>query len=120
MKIQIKSIKGDVLFEHTEENNTIKLTVEKAVKDGVYLEEANLAGTDLEGADLEDANLAGADLNGTNLKDANLSSADLRFAVLTGTKIRNANFTGVSLEDVVYKNKRGISFESKIRKSRFN
>jgi hypothetical protein len=34
IKIQIKNIQGKVLFEHECENNTIKLTLEKAVKEG--------------------------------------------------------------------------------------
>ena len=63
---------------------------------------------------MEDANLAGADLSGANLKDANLSCADLRFAVVTDTEIINANFTGVSLEDVVYENTLGVLFKDYI------
>ena len=43
-KIQIKSWLGDILFEHEEENNTIKKTVVKAAASG-----ANLYGADLSG-----------------------------------------------------------------------
>lgn len=44
MKIQIKSIRGDVLFEYEKENNTIKDTLEEAVKQGADLYGANLNG----------------------------------------------------------------------------
>lgn len=52
VKIEIKSIFGNVLFEFSKENNTIKDTVEEAVR----------RGADLRGADLRDANLRDADL----------------------------------------------------------
>lgn len=42
IKIQIKSIWGGVLFEHEKENNTIKDTLEEAVKQGANLYGANL------------------------------------------------------------------------------
>ena len=44
IKIQIKSIWGEVLFEHEKENNTIKDTLEEAVKQGANLNGANLYG----------------------------------------------------------------------------
>ena len=55
IKIQIKSVFEKVLFALEKENNTIKETLEQAVK-----ENANLEGANLEGADLEGANLKGA------------------------------------------------------------
>lgn len=42
IKIQIKSVLGDVLFECEKENNTIKDTVEEAVRQGANLGDANL------------------------------------------------------------------------------
>lgn len=56
-KIQIKSTKGEVLFEHETEENTVRKTVEAAVK----------AGVNLSGASLIDASLLGANLSGANL-----------------------------------------------------
>ena len=70
IKIDIKSIFGNVLFSFEKENNTIKDT----------LEEANFRGADLRGADLEDANLEGAYLRGAYLGGANLRSAYLEDA----------------------------------------
>ena len=72
VKIEIKSIFGDVLFEYSKENNTIRDTIIEAVNRG-----ANLRGADLSGADLSGANLRGADLSGANLRDADLSGAYL-------------------------------------------
>ena len=65
VKIEIKSIFGNVLFEYTKEDNTIRDTLIEAVKRG-----ANLRGADLGGADL-----GGADLGGADLRDANLGGA---------------------------------------------
>ena len=50
IKIQIKSIWGDILFEYEKENNTIKDTLEEAVRQGANLNGANLYGANLYGA----------------------------------------------------------------------
>jgi hypothetical protein len=85
MKIEIKcSLTGTVLFEHDAEVNTIKLTLEAAVKAGANLDGANLAGANLDGANLAGANLAGANLDGANLAGANLDGANLAGANLDG------------------------------------
>ena len=81
-KIKIESIFGKLLFEHEAEDNTIKKTLEEAVKSGAYLgdanlRDANLGGANLVGANLRDANLVGANLVGANLRDANLGGANL-------------------------------------------
>ena len=55
IKIQIKSVSGKVLFELEKENNTIKETLEQAVK-----ENANLNNANLRNANLYDANLRNA------------------------------------------------------------
>ena len=54
IKIVIKSIFGNVLFEYSKEGNTIKDTIKEAIK----------CGADLRGADLRDADLRGAYLRG--------------------------------------------------------
>ena len=103
-EIQIKNIDGVVLFSHTAENNSIKLTVEEAVKKNVNLALADLgdaelawadlAGANLEGANLEDADLSWADLIGANLEDANLKDANLK-----GANLNEANISGADLAD---------------------
>ena len=71
MKIEIKHrYSGDVLFEHEQENNSIKVTVCAAIKSGADLSVAYLSGADLYGADL-----SGADLSRSDLSEANLSEA---------------------------------------------
>lgn len=65
IKIEIKNIfTGSIIFEYSKENNTIKETIEKAVKDGANLDQANLVGANLVGANLFRANLVGANLYG--------------------------------------------------------
>lgn len=63
IKIDIKSVFGNVLFSFEKENNTIKDTLVEA-----YLEGANLEGAYLEYAYLEYAYLKGANLKGAYLE----------------------------------------------------
>ena len=56
-KIEIKTICGDIIFTHEKENNTIKDTLQEAVKNGANLSEAYLSGAYLVGANLSGANL---------------------------------------------------------------
>lgn len=102
VKIEIKSIFGDVLFEYSKENNTIKDTIIEAVKRDANLGDANLRGAYLDGANLGGADLGGADLGGAYLRgaylrDANLGGADLRGANLGGANLRDANLRGADL-----------------------
>ena len=83
IKFEIKNRwTGSILFEYEKEDNTLKYTVEKAVKEKIDLEGANL-----EGANLEEANLEGANLRGANLEEANLEGANLEGANLRGVYI---------------------------------
>jgi hypothetical protein len=86
IKIQIKSIWGDILFEHEKENNTIKDALIEAIKSGADLRGANLSGADLYGADLSGADLRGANLYGAHLCGAHLCGVDLSGADLRGAK----------------------------------
>ena len=75
--IQIKSTSGDVLYEHTCEENSVRNTVEEAVKNDANLHNANLRNANLRFAYLRGADLRGADLSGADLSGANLRGADL-------------------------------------------
>ena len=102
-KIQIISIFGNVLFEFEKDNNTIKDTVEEAVKNranlyGANLDRANLYRANLDGANLNGANLDGANLNGANLYGANLYRASLDRASLYGANLNGANLDGANLD----------------------
>ena len=90
MNIQIKScFTAAVLFEHDCENNSIRLTLELAIKSGAYLSDAYLIGANLSRADLSGAYLIGANLRGANLRGANLIGADLSGAYLSGAYLNN-------------------------------
>ena len=103
LKIQIiHFLTGVILFEYETEENTIKKTVEEAVKRGAGLRgadlrEADLRGAGLRGANLRGANLRGANLRGTNLREAGLWGADLRGAGLRGADLRGAGLRGADL-----------------------
>ena len=94
IKIQIKSVFGKVLFELEKENNTIKETLEQAIKENANLYNANLEGANLRGANLEGANLYNANLYNAYLRGANLEGANLEGANLRGANLRGANLEG--------------------------
>lgn len=85
---------GKVLFSHTCEGNTQRITVEQAVSQDVSLRYANLSGFDL-----KEANLFGADLYNAFLREANLWGADLR-----DTDCRHATFEGAVCDSAFFDN----------------
>ena len=90
MNIQIKSrFTAAVLFEHDCENNSLRITLELAIKSGADLSDAYLSRADLSDANLSGANLIGADLSGADLSGADLSGADLSGANLSGAYLKN-------------------------------
>ncbi len=107
--IKIKDRNDRVIFTHTCEKNTIRITLEKALSERTNLAYANLTNADLENADLEDvilrdSNLRGADLKGANLigadlTGANLTNADLEDVILIGACLRGTNLEGANLKD---------------------
>ena len=109
VKFEIKNKwTGSVLFEYEKEDNTLKKTVEKAVKEGANLEGADLEGAYLRGADLEGAYLKGADLEGANLRGVNLKGVNLKEAYLRGADLRGAYLKGADLEGA---NLRGVNLK---------
>ncbi len=100
IKIIIKSrLTGDILFEYEKENNSLKDTLEEAVKKHANLRYADLRYADLKGAYLYGANLLGADLRYANLEDANLKDADLKGAYLDGAYLINAYLNNANLNN---------------------
>ena len=82
-KIEIKDWRTkEVIFFFEKENNTIKETLEEAVKQGVDLSFADLAN-----ANLSYANLSNAKLNYANLERCKLFLTDLRNADLKNTSL---------------------------------
>ena len=98
IKIQIKNIVGKVLFEYEQENNTIKKTLEEAVKRKIYLGGADLGGTCLEGANFGGAYFINANFEGANLECASLECADLRGANLECANLKDASLIGAYLK----------------------
>ena len=90
--IQIKNKNREVLFEHDDKDNSIKETLELAVKNRV-----TLSGADLTDVDLTDTTLSGADLTYTNLSKADLRRANLSRATLSGANLWLANLRGADL-----------------------
>ena len=81
MKIEIKScVDGSVLYFHEQYGNTMKITLELAVKAGAELNYAELNYAKLNGAKLNDAKLNGAELNHAELNGAKLNGAELNGA----------------------------------------
>nr|DAW56841.1 MAG TPA: pentapeptide repeat protein [Caudoviricetes sp.] len=118
IKIDIKSIFGNVLFSFEKENNTIKNTLVEATLNGANLLEADLRGANLRGADLRGANLRGAYLENADLKWADLKYADLRdvyleYADLRGADLRDADLKWADLRDADLRgaNLRGTDFK---------
>ena len=99
IKIDIKSVFGNVLFSFEKENNTIKDTLVEANLKDADLGNASLDGADLEGAYLRGAYLRGANLRGANLRGASLEYADLRGANLEYADLRNANLEYANLRN---------------------
>ena len=89
MKITIKSIFENVLFEHTCENNTLLKTLKEALKEDIDLKYVNLSGVKWSNTDLNGADLNGADLSGAKLSNAKLNGAKLRYAKLIGSDTTN-------------------------------
>ena len=88
MKLSILSrFNASILFEYEAEENSLKITLQVAVKNGADLRGANLDGANLRGANLYGADLDGADLYGANLRGADLRGASLRDANLDGEKL---------------------------------
>ena len=107
MKIEIKNVKGEAIFSHECEENTIRKVVKAAIEQEADLSGANLSRADisdadlgyadLSGADLGYADLRGADLSRANLSGACLSYADLSYADLSGANLSGANLSGANL-----------------------
>jgi hypothetical protein len=103
MKIEIKHRHNNsVLFAHECDENSLKITLQMALKTssdlyGADLRGANLGGADLYRADLYCANLVGANLRGADLGGANLRGADLRGADLYRADLYCADLGGANL-----------------------
>lgn len=88
-----------IIFSYECEDNTIKKTVEEAVRRKISLAFADLTCLDLSGVDLRNADLRWADLSDTNLLGADLRCSILNNVDLRNTDLRGANLLGAELDN---------------------
>ena len=99
-KIDIKKWgTGEVIFSHECEDNTIKKTVEQAIKQAVRLDYADLIDADLSYANLRWGSLIKAKLDGANLSYANLENAELFKAGLYNANLSNTYLKNADLRN---------------------
>ena len=100
MKIEIKhKFTGAVIFAYEKENNTIKDTVEEAVRLNVSLEYANLENSNLQNCDLENCKLQNANLQNCDFRNSNLAYSYLEYANLQNCDLRYANLKNADLKN---------------------
>lgn len=112
--IRLINRSGITLYEHECENNTIKLTLEKAVREGVQLREVYLRAADLEGVNLEggflwNANIRYAKLKGANLKDTRFNSVLADGADLRDVQTEGSDLIGYTMQ-INWLTQRGVTF----------
>lgn len=96
-EIRIKNIDGEILFTYTCDNNSLKETIEQAIRQNINLRGADLRDINLSGSDLNHANLRYADLRGANLRETSLRGANLYGADLRGADLTYTDFTWCTL-----------------------
>ena len=94
---EIKNTKGKVIYSHKCDDNTVKITVEKAIVRTLIYLMLDLYNDNLSNADLSNANLHNANLYNDNLSNADLHNANLDHANLQDANLRNANFNNANL-----------------------
>ena len=98
MKIEIKNRwNGSVIFSHECEDNTIELTLLKAIAEYSDLRDSDLSGSDLSGSDLSGSDLRGSNLRDSDLRGSNLRGSDLRDSDLSGSDLSGSDLSGSDL-----------------------
>ena len=81
MKIEIKNKwTGEVIFAHDCDNNSVRVTVQAAIRAKVNLRGSDLRNSDLRGSDLSGSDLSYSNLSGSNLSGSNLSNSDVDYS----------------------------------------
>jgi len=88
MKIQIKRLNGEIIFEHEQEDNTIAKTLVEALENGIK----DFRYADFRSADFSSANFRYADFSSANFRSADFSYADFSSANFSYANFSYANF----------------------------
>ncbi len=122
MLIEIKNhFSSEIIYKYENKENSIKITITKAVElkidlRGAYLQGADLLGANLEGSYLQGANLQGANLEGSYLQGANLQGSNLQGAYLRGANLRGSDLQGAKYgEEIIIDIKMFSGFGSERR-----
>lgn len=98
VRVQVRSIvDGSTIYSYECKGNTVRQTLERAVREKVRLCNACLNGADLDRASLNGADLSGACLQGASLQGASLRGADLSYTDLSGADFTDADMSGAFL-----------------------
>lgn len=92
--IELKNIKGKVLYSYTCENNNISKTLKQAVEENVYLNSVVL-----KDVTIENINLINLSLKGATLMNVVINNSSLEHSDLSDTKIFNSHFYNTSLAE---------------------
>ena len=92
-----------VIFEYTCNDNTMKQTVEEAIRQKISLGGADLSYLDLSCMDLSYADLNTTDLKYTDLSYSNLECANLSYSNLESADLSEANLRNCDLDEVYLK-----------------
>ena len=105
MKIEIKhKFTGAVIFAYEKEKNTIKDTIEEAVRLNVSLAFSNLAYSYLEYSNFENANFENCNFEYCNLKNCNLQNCNFESANFKNASLQNADFENCNFKNANLKN----------------
>jgi len=93
MKIEIKRYGTDEVLHSTDvPNNSTKLVLLDAIRNGICLDEAELSS-----ALLNDINFEGTSLNNANFFGSDLRYSDLRFCDIENANFHNTNMQGAKI-----------------------
>lgn len=94
MKIEIKNQwNGDVIYSHECENNSMRITLLKAISEEVDVSNSNLRGCNLSDCDLRYTDFRSCDMSGVNFTRSDLRYCDLSSANLARSILNHANMS---------------------------
>ena len=103
--IQLITTDGSVLFEHTQQDNSITKTLNEFINVQNYKDLSNidLSNQNLEGLSFENMDLIGANFKSANLKNVTFNCADLSQANFSNARLTNSSFRFTYLDTANFK-----------------